>query len=98
MQGGAGCNKRVDGGGLRCPGQTETEYRTEMSLWCMAAAPLLVSTDVRKTTPFMSSVLLNKELIAVDQDKLGVAGGLVVEGSTPDDANKFFPFTNHEYP
>jgi len=33
----------------------------------MAAAPLLVSTDVRKWTPFMKSVLLNKEIIAIDQ-------------------------------
>jgi len=58
MTGGAGCDKRVEGGGLRCPGQTPTEYKTEMSLWSMAAAPLLVSTDVRKLTPLMAEILL----------------------------------------
>ena len=29
-----------------------------MSLWSMAAAPLLVSTDVRKLTPLMAEILL----------------------------------------
>ena len=75
MTGGAGCDKNVTG--LRCPGQTNVEYMTTFSLWAMAAAPLIVSTDVRNWTPFMKSVLLNKEIIAVDQDPLGIAGGLV---------------------
>ena len=29
-----------------------------MSLWSMAAAPLLVSTDLRKLTPLMAEILL----------------------------------------
>eukprot|EP00041_Stephanoeca_diplocostata_P022926 m.554714 g.554714 ORF g.554714 m.554714 type:complete len:464 (+) comp22178_c0_seq11:74-1465(+) len=79
MTGGAGCDRSVQGGGLRCPGQTDVEYKTEFSLWTMAAAQLLVATDVRQITPFMREVLLNLELIAVNQDPLGVAGGLVEE-------------------
>ena len=75
MTGGAGCDKNVTG--LRCPGQTNAEYMTTFALWAMAAAPLIVSTDVRAWTPFMKGVLLNTEIIAVDQDPLGVAGGLV---------------------
>lgn len=75
MTGGAGCDVNITG--KRCPGMTNTEYMTTFSLWSMAAAPLLVSTDVRDWTPFMKSVLLNKEIIAVDQDPMGIAGGLV---------------------
>eukprot|EP00041_Stephanoeca_diplocostata_P022928 m.554648 g.554648 ORF g.554648 m.554648 type:complete len:225 (+) comp22178_c0_seq5:120-794(+) len=71
MTGGAGCDRSVQGGGLRCPGQTDVEYKTEFSLWTMAAAQLLVATDVRQITPFMREVLLNLELIAVNQDPLG---------------------------
>ena len=41
----------------------------------MAAAPLLVSTDVRNMTSAMQAILLNTEVIAVQQDALGKAGG-----------------------
>lgn len=75
--GGAGCDKNVTG--MRCPGMTETEYRTTFSLWSMAAASMLISSDPRDLTPFMKSVILNKEIIAVNQDILGVGGGQVAE-------------------
>lgn len=53
---------------------TRVRYVTEFSLWAMAAAPLLVATDVRNWTPFMKSVLLNTEVIAIDQVRVcGVA-------------------------
>jgi alpha-galactosidase len=61
LVGGAGCDKNVSG--LRCPGQSDVEYATEMSLWCMAAAPLIVATDIRNWTPTMKSILLNYELV-----------------------------------
>ena len=61
MTGGAGCDKNVSG--LRCPGQSDIEYNTQMSLWCMAAAPLLVSTDIRNWTDTMKASLLNTELV-----------------------------------
>ena len=40
MTGGAGCDARLPG--VRCPGMSPTEYRTEFAMWVMAAAPLLV--------------------------------------------------------
>jgi alpha-galactosidase len=42
MTGGAGCNSMEPG--KRCPGMTETEYRTEFSLWTIGAASMIVST------------------------------------------------------
>jgi len=38
------------------------------------AAPLLIGTDLRSVKPDALEILLNKEVIAVDQDPLGVQG------------------------
>lgn len=55
------------------------EYKTEFSMWAMMAAPLIVATDVRPPhfTDHKKEILLNKEIIAIDQDPLGVAGNRV---------------------
>jgi alpha-galactosidase len=50
---------------------TDTEYQTHMSLWCLQAAPLLAGNDIRSMKPEIGAILMNKEAIAVDQDKLG---------------------------
>ena len=55
-------------------GMTDEEYRTHMSLWSMLAAPLLAGNDVRAMTLATMSILLNKEVIQIDQDKLGKEG------------------------
>ncbi|HEX3662555.1 MAG TPA: glycoside hydrolase family 27 protein [Acidobacteriaceae bacterium] len=55
-------------------GMTDTEYRTHMSLWAILAAPLLAGNDLSRMTPATKAILLNKEVIAVDQDKLGKEG------------------------
>ena len=43
-------------------------------LWAEMAAPLLIGTDLRKASPETMKILTNKDVIAVDQDKLGVQG------------------------
>jgi len=55
-------------------GMTTDEYRTHMSLWAIFAAPLLAGNDVRGMSDNIKSILLNKEVIAVDQDAMGVQG------------------------
>ena len=50
---------------------TDEEYRTHMSLWALVAAPLLAGNDVRSMSEVTKAILLNKEVIAVDQDPLG---------------------------
>lgn len=52
-------------------GMTDTEYRSHFSLWSMMAAPLIISTDLRRASSQTMSILLNKEIIALDQDRLG---------------------------
>ncbi len=55
-------------------GMTDTEYRAHFSMWCLFAAPLMSGNDIRTMSPATKQILTNKELIAVDQDALGVAG------------------------
>lgn len=47
---------------------TDGEYRMQFSLWCLAGTPLMMGADIRNLKPEMKELLLNKELIAVDQD------------------------------
>jgi len=47
------------------------EYRTHFSLWALLAAPLIAGNDLRDMTPATREILLNQEVIAINQDKLG---------------------------
>jgi len=42
-----------------------------MSLWSMLAAPLIAGNDLRDMTPAIHDILMNKEVIAIDQDPDG---------------------------
>lgn len=64
-------------------GMTADEYRTHFSLWSILAAPLIAGNDLRKMDAATRDILLNKEVIAVDQDSLGKAGyRLAQQGDT----------------
>ena len=47
------------------------EYRTHMSLWALLAAPLLAGNDLSTMKPETIALLTNREVIAIDQDRLG---------------------------
>ncbi|HWB25062.1 MAG TPA: glycoside hydrolase family 27 protein [Chitinophagaceae bacterium] len=53
-------------------GMTASEDRAHFSMWCMLAAPLMMGNDLRKMTPETKATLTNKDVIALDQDKLGI--------------------------
>jgi alpha-galactosidase len=55
-------------------GMTDAEYRSHFSLWAMLAAPLIAGNDVRAMSPATAEILMNKEVIAIDQDPLGIEG------------------------
>jgi alpha-galactosidase len=55
-------------------GMSVTEYQSHFSLWCILAAPLIAGNDLAHMTPEIGNILMNKELIAVDQDPLGTEG------------------------
>ena len=46
---------------------TDDEYRSEYSVFCLLAAPLIMSNDLSQWTPAMAATLLNKEMIAISQ-------------------------------
>jgi alpha-galactosidase len=55
---------------------TLSENQAHFSLWAILAAPLLAGNDLPNMSKDVSSVLTNKDVIAVNQDKLGRQGGL----------------------
>ena len=58
-------------------GCTLTEYRTQFVLWAMMAAPLIVNADIRKLDPATAEILLDKDILAIAMDSLGMAGKTV---------------------
>ena len=50
------------------------EYRAHMSLWALLAAPLLAGNNLTKMTAEDKAILMNREVIALDQDDLGKQG------------------------
>lgn len=55
-------------------GMTYAEDKTHFSIWSMLASPLIAGNDFRKMSKETLSILTNKELIAINQDKLGIQG------------------------
>jgi alpha-galactosidase len=55
-------------------GLTLEENRSHFSLWALFAAPLMAGNDVAAMTPEIRDILTNREVIAVDQDVLGIQG------------------------
>jgi alpha-galactosidase len=55
-------------------GMTKEEYRAHFSMWAMFSAPLLAGNDISNMTADTKEILLNKDVIAIDQDPLGRQG------------------------
>ena len=55
----------------------DEEYRLHMTLWAMLAAPLIAGNDLTRMDQQTRDILMNKELIAIDQDALGHQGDRV---------------------
>jgi alpha-galactosidase len=55
-------------------GMTKEEYRAHFSMWAMFSAPLLAGNDISNMTADTKEILMNKEVIAIDQDPLGQQG------------------------
>ena len=56
---------------------TNEEDRTHFGLWCMMASPLLIGCDMTKLKPQTLALLTNRDLIAIDQDPLGLQAYVV---------------------
>ncbi len=53
-------------------GMTTNEDRAHFAMWSMLAAPLIAGNDIAHMSPETKAILTNKEVIAIDQDSLGV--------------------------
>jgi alpha-galactosidase len=58
-------------------GLSAAQFRTQLSMWSMLAAPLMISDDLTRASPSTRAALTNAEVIAIDQDPAGVQGRLV---------------------
>lgn len=55
-------------------GQTVSEDRAHFSMWCMLAAPLILGNDIRNMNQDTKEIIMNQEVVALDQDSLGIQG------------------------
>lgn len=55
-------------------GLSVEQSKTQMAIWSILAAPLLMSTDLKHIRPELSKILLNRQIISVNQDVLGIQG------------------------
>jgi alpha-galactosidase len=53
-------------------GMTDTEMRSHFALWAMLAAPLIAGNDLRSMSAATQTILKNQNLVAVNQDRLGL--------------------------
>lgn len=53
-------------------GMSFVEYQTHMSFWVLACSPLMIGCDIRRLDSDTASLLMNREVLAVNQDSLGV--------------------------
>ncbi len=61
------------------PGLNTNEARAHFSMWCMLAAPLIAGNDLRNMNDDTREILMNKNLISVNQDPLGMQGFKIMD-------------------
>jgi hypothetical protein len=67
------------GPSLHPSGLTPDEQYTHISLWCMLSAPLLIGCDLTRLDEFTLNLLTNDEVLALDQDPLGMQAKPVIK-------------------
>ena len=58
-------------------GMNLAETRSQLALWSMMSAPLILSSDLEKLSPQAVAILGNRAILAIDQDPLGRMATLV---------------------
>jgi alpha-galactosidase len=57
-------------------GMDGAQFRTQLSMWAIVAAPLMVSENLANMSSETLEALTNREVIAIDQDPAGIQGTL----------------------
>lgn len=58
-------------------GMSVNEDRAHFTMWCMLAAPLLLGNDLTNMSDETLEIITNMDVIAIDQDPLGIQGLLL---------------------
>jgi len=58
-------------------GMSAAQFRSQLSMWSMLAAPLMISDNLTKISSASLAAVQNTEVIAIDQDPAGVQGTLL---------------------
>ncbi len=74
---GTGCFNDMDmlvvgmngSGHVGLAGCTDTQYKTHFSFWAFMGSPLMIGCDIRSMTEETAKILMNKDLIAINQDR-----------------------------
>lgn len=67
-------------GATRKGALTREESKSHYALWAIMAAPLFLSNDLtKKPEQWIMDIIANDEVIAIDQDKLGIQGIMIQE-------------------
>lgn len=56
------------------PGMSQERDRVHMSLWSISGAPLIIGADITRLNKAILAILMNRDVISVDQDPLGLQG------------------------
>ncbi len=76
-------------------GMSVSEDRAHFTMWCMLAAPLIAGNDLSNMSEATVAILTNREVIAINQDKLGIQG---FKYKTIDDVEIWFkPLENENW-
>ena len=57
--------------------QSMDEYTAHFQLWCVASSPLIAGNDIRAMSDEVRAVLTHSAAIAINQDRLAVAGNMI---------------------
>ena len=72
-------------------GMTFEEEKIHFGLWCLSKAPLLIGCDITKMSQQTFDILTNPEVIAINQDPLGIQGHKIkTVQPTPEGADIYF--------
>ena len=74
-------------------GMTNIEYRTHYSLWAISKAPLIIGCDLVNMDNETFKILSNKEVIEINQDKLGEQGHKIKITNITTNSNEESPLT-----
>ena len=59
------------GAGMKCNVLPIEEQKTQLAIWAMASAPLLLSADLTSIPNASMAILTNREILSINQDALG---------------------------